>query len=168
MEPLQMFYDGAIFILSPQWGTDLWREAVFHSGVKAPHHRIPQYTNTHLHTETEMHINSLHYLLYDCHNCEPDLTAVPAAVERGLLAAAFEMNKCLMAPWNKAHFQAGCQCVTRGGWEGEREGAGGGGKISSKSSVGKQQTSSKTEADTFSPNVILLKGTIIKGKANTS
>lgn len=41
MEPLQMFYDRAIFILSSQWGTDLWREAVFHSGVKNPHHHIP-------------------------------------------------------------------------------------------------------------------------------
>lgn len=55
---------------------------------------------------------------------------------------------------NKVYFQAGRQTVTRGGscW----------GKISSK------QAPRKNKSDTFSPNVILLKGTIVKSKANTS
>lgn len=77
------------------------------------------------------------------------------------MAAAFEMNKCLMAPWNKAHVQAGRQAVVAvGRW----------GKISSKTpwSAGKLEASRKTKSDTFSPNVILLKGTIIKSKVNTS
>lgn len=84
-----------------------------------------------------------------------------------------------MAPWNKAHFQAGRQSVPpRGGGgggevAGGREGgrfAGGGEDLLEESPGprGKRQASSKTESDTFSPNVILLKGTIIKGKVNTS
>lgn len=70
-----------------------------------------------------------------------------------------------MNPQNKAHFQRRRQlslkswyvCVRVCVWQGgSRE------KTPSKSpgSAGKQKTSSETESDTFSPNVILLEETI--------
>lgn len=46
-----------------------------------PHSLIHKHTHmlVFTHTEKEVHINLLHYLLNDCHNCESDLRSVRPA-----------------------------------------------------------------------------------------
>lgn len=140
----------------------------------SPLHSL-MHTHLNLFTATGKQIEIYCIIVYVTVITVSDLTCLhpPHCCAQGfwvrLLAAADEMNKCLMALWNTAHFQSSLCSPGEGGGR-TKEGREPGEDLLQKSSVhrGKQQAHEQNQADTFPPNVILLKGTNIKGKVNSS